>query len=142
MRPTPWFHLDGFRVVKGKMASPPGADYGSFLIPNAVGQTIVVVASNAMPEHNSTWEHVSVSLKNRCPNWSEMAMVKDLFWLPEEAVMQLHPPRSQYVNYHPHVLHLWHPTHCEIPLPPSWTVGPRDGQSREDTLREAHEAMK
>lgn len=25
------------------------------------------------------WEHVSVSLKHRCPNWEEMCMIKDLF---------------------------------------------------------------
>lgn len=26
------------------------------------------------------WEHVSVSLRNRCPTWDEMCLVKDIFW--------------------------------------------------------------
>ena len=25
------------------------------------------------------WEHVSVSLRNRCPTWDEMCLVKDIF---------------------------------------------------------------
>jgi hypothetical protein len=71
------------------------------------------------------WDHVSVSLENRCPSWAEMCFVKDLFFGAEECVMQLHPPRSQYVNYHPNCLHLWRPYNRSIPLPPSIFVGPK-----------------
>lgn len=53
------------------------------------------------------WEHVSVSLKNRCPTWEEMCMVKDIFWGEEECVVQFHPPKSESVNAHPYCLHLW-----------------------------------
>lgn len=55
------------------------------------------------------WEHVSVSpsRKNRTPTWREMGIVKDLFWDPEDVVIQIHPPKSEYVNCHPNVLHLW-----------------------------------
>ncbi len=52
-----------------------------------------------------------------------MAYIKDVFWDPEEIVIQYHPPRSQYVNNHPHVLHMWRPLGFEIPLPPISTVG-------------------
>ena len=70
------------------------------------------------------WEHVSVSTPNRCPNWDEMCLVKSLFWADEDAVMQLHPPRSEYVNNHAHCLHLWRPNDgAVIPLPPSILVG-------------------
>lgn len=55
------------------------------------------------------WEHASVSLRNRCPTWDEMCAIKDIFWGEEEAVMQVHPPRSEYVNLHPYCLHLWKP---------------------------------
>jgi hypothetical protein len=65
------------------------------------------------------WEHVSVSLADRCPTWDEMQFVKEMFWRDEEAVMQLHPPKSTYINVHPYVLHLWRPTGGGgIPLPP------------------------
>lgn len=33
------------------------------------------------------WEHVSVSLSNRCPTWEEMCMVKDIFWGEDECVI-------------------------------------------------------
>jgi len=37
--------------------------------------------------------------------------------------MQLHPPRSKWINNHPYCLHLWRPTKQEIPLPPEIAVG-------------------
>jgi hypothetical protein len=71
------------------------------------------------------WEHVSVSLPNRVPDWEEMSYIKDLFWDETECVMQLHPPKKDYVNYHPYCLHLWRPISAEIPRPPSSMVGPK-----------------
>ncbi len=69
------------------------------------------------------WEHVSISLEDRCPTWDEMCWIKSLFWNPEETVMQLHPPESRYVNQHPFCLHLWKPQRHTIPLPPTEFVG-------------------
>jgi len=69
------------------------------------------------------WDHVSVSLNDRCPTWEEMAWVKDLFFEPEETVMQLHPAKSQYGNNHPYCLHLWRPQEATIPTPPVEFVG-------------------
>jgi hypothetical protein len=69
------------------------------------------------------WEHVSVSLRNRCPTWEEMCFIKDMFWGADECVMQLHPVRSEYVNMHSFCLHLWRPTGAAIPTPPSIMVG-------------------
>ena len=64
------------------------------------------------------WEHVSVSHQNRVPTWEEMCMVKDIFFYDEEAVIQYHPSKSQYVNKHPYTLHLWRPTGIKLPMPP------------------------
>jgi len=67
------------------------------------------------------WDHVSIHPKNqkRCPSWDEMCAIKDMFFGPEETVVQYHPPKSKYVNIHPHVLHLWRPNNgAEIPMPP------------------------
>jgi hypothetical protein len=69
------------------------------------------------------WEHVSVSGNRRVPNWQEMCFVKDLFWAEEECVMQLHPPKSEYVNCHPFCLHLWRSLEQPIPTPNSILVG-------------------
>lgn len=72
---------------------------------------------------NYKWEHVSVSLPNRCPTWEEMCAIKAVFWDDEECVMQLHPPKSEWVNNHPYCLHLWRPLLLTIPRPPTDTVG-------------------
>lgn len=76
------------------------------------------------------WDHVSVSRKNRPPNWSEMSFVKRLFFKESETAMQLHVPVEDHVNCHPHTLHLWRPHDQEIPRPPSFMVGPRGGTVR------------
>jgi len=64
------------------------------------------------------WEHVSVSLSYRTPNWREMCFIKDLFWDEEDVVMQYHPKKSASVNRHENCLHLWRPVGQEIPTPP------------------------
>ena len=75
------------------------------------------------------WEHVSMRARDyqgeRCPRWEEMCWARDLFWEPEECVVQYHPPRADYINCHPHVLHLWRPLAQALPQPPSWMVGPK-----------------
>jgi len=52
-----------------------------------------------------------------------MCAIKDLFWDPVDAVMQIHPPADEYINNHSACLHLWRPTVQEIPLPSSLMVG-------------------
>jgi hypothetical protein len=54
------------------------------------------------------WEHVSVSPnRKRAPFWDEMCFIKDKFWDEDDAVIQIHPPRSEYVNFNQYTLHLW-----------------------------------
>jgi hypothetical protein len=96
------------------------AEGGAFMVPFRT-VTLRVIATCGMD-----WDHVSVSLPNRCPNWEEMSYIKSLFWNDEECVMQLHPPRSEYVNNHPFCLHMWRPQKAAIPLPPSVLVGFKD----------------
>ena len=55
-----------------------------------------------------------------------MCFVKDLFWEPEETVVQLHPPASRYVNNAPYCLHLWRNSREEMKLPPAIMVGIKD----------------
>lgn len=100
-----------------KYRTVEGLDGGMYSIPFE-GRVLKVIASEGCG-----WQHVSVSLKNRCPNWREMCFIKDFFWEPEDIVMQLHPKQSEYVNLHPNCLHLWRPIDVEIPTPPSILVG-------------------
>lgn len=72
------------------------------------------------------WQHVSVSfpMKKTCvPSWDLMCRIKDLFWEPEDVVVQYHPPKSKHINNHPGCLHLWRPLDKTLPLPPGFMVG-------------------
>lgn len=91
-----------------------GMDGGAFRIPHhSTGVELRVIASSG-----GGWDHVSVSLPNRCPNWIEMEFVKRLFFFSDEVAMQLHVPTSDHINFHPHCLHIWRPHGQQIPLPP------------------------
>lgn len=99
----------------------PGASPfdGMFQVTGPQGRLNIIVSDG------EGWEHVSVkrTKNDRTPSWEEMCFVKELFWEGEEAVIQIHPPRSQYVNNNVNVLHLWRPVGEPIPLPPAWMVG-------------------
>lgn len=110
-----------YRVKTGAFASTAeDGNNGAFFIPTRPGMApLKVIASDG-----DGWEHVSVSLPDRCPTWELMCKVKGLFWDDEDCVMQLHPPRSQWVNNHSFCLHLWRPTNGQaIPTPPQYMVG-------------------
>jgi hypothetical protein len=120
MKPFAHRQLSHNRVTRGPLASDSSyGNNGCFLLPHK-GEELFVIVSDG-----DGWDHVSVSLRSRCPTWAEMCFVKAMFFDPEEAVMQLHPPKSDYVNYHRFCLHLWRPQAGDIPLPPSWMVGPK-----------------
>lgn len=87
------------------------------------------------------WDHVSVApLKKKIiPSWEMMCKVKDIFFKPDEAVIQIHPPKDEYVNNMPNCLHLWRCRYKEMVLPPSFMVGLRKGQTMADVLKEADE---
>ena len=119
-----WHHLLGTTKEDG--------NNGAFELdsPEPGWRLILICSDGTDPDapEATGWEHVSVHARRgreqmRTPNWREMSYVKDLCWDGEDVVMQLHPKKSEYVNNHPHVLHLWRPTHVEIPTPPSVLVG-------------------
>lgn len=88
---------------KYRVHSPMSDKLNCFIIPFE-GRSLHVIATDW-----ETWQHVSVSLDNRCPNWREMSYIKDLFWDEEEECIQFHPKKSQYVNFHNYCLHIWKP---------------------------------
>ena len=90
------------------------------------------------------WEHVSVApyRKNITPSWDDMCMIKDIFFNDDEAVIQIHPPRAEYVNLKENCLHLWRCTYKEMVLPPAILVGTRKGQSLKDIQKEIDEAYR
>jgi hypothetical protein len=108
-----------FRIKTGMFAtSDADGRNGLFFVKLARNQTLRVIASD-----KEGWEHVSVSRQDRCPTWEEMCAVKDLFWDHEDTVMQLHPPKSDWVSNHNFCLHMWRPVGVDIPRPPALMVG-------------------
>ena len=95
---------------------------GYFQIP-VEGRLFHIIASTGVG-----WDHVSVSIDGgkRTPNWGEMCKIKDMFFNEEETVVQFHPKKSEYVNNHPNVLHLWRRQDQEHELPPSLLTGVKE----------------
>lgn len=121
---TDWSHLEQFRHTRGHMASRPGDPFGYFWC--QVGRAELGIMASSGDE-TVPWEHVSVKARDhkgeRTPTWAEMCWVKEQFWDDDECVVQFHPPKSEYVNNHQFVLHLWKPIGVAMPTPPSICVG-------------------
>lgn len=122
--------LNRFRLRHGHYGSDDSiGNHGAFQIPVMDNTKLMVIATEG---DDDGWEHVSAHAvytsksgkkTQRTPNWAEMCYLKNSFWDEEETVLQFHPPRSKYINNHPHVLHLWRKRGAEIELPPSILVG-------------------
>jgi hypothetical protein len=127
MRPTPWLRAEPFRIhLKNFIVTKYGDDFGAFVIPYKGQQIRCIVgsAANGIKDlgENYAWDHISVSLKDRCPTWNEMTYIKTIFFSPDETVVQFHPPETEYINIHHNTLHLWRPSLLTIPLPPRGMV--------------------
>lgn len=105
---------NAYRVHKGPLASDDSYGCNGMFLVNYRKTRLAVVVSDG-----GGWDHVSVSCDHRCPTWNEMCYVKNLFWMPEEAVIQFHPPESDYVNNHPNCLHMWMQQGATIEMPPT-----------------------
>lgn len=134
-----------FRVPEGGRLSP--ADHallgstvevagqnGAFVVPSPEpGWLLFLICSDGIAEDAvgdlADWEHVSVSARSatrplsRVPTWKEMCHVKRLCWDAEDVVVQYHPREADYINVHPHVLHLWRWRTGTFPTPPKTAVG-------------------
>lgn len=75
-----------------------------------------VIVSCCIERDGRAWVHLSVSRRDRVPNWDEMVRIKEIFLGKESLAVQVFPPRSEWVNLHPNCLHLYQ---CldECPLP-------------------------
>lgn len=95
--------LDDVKEVMWKKSPIPGmVRSGIYTLKSGVRCSIVA-------GFEGKWEHVSVELcARRLPTWGEMCEVKDLFFDPEEEVVQIHPKKSEYVDM-VEALHLWRP---------------------------------
>lgn len=120
MRKAPNVRIEKYRDNSNeKFKSPKGVNYGLFIIPK-IGDALKVISSGNSEDnpYAKGWEHVSVSLKKRCPTWDEMSFIKKLFWRDDETVIQFHPKNEKYVNEMRYCLHLWKKVNHDYELPP------------------------
>jgi hypothetical protein len=126
----------GRLIGAGHRMSAYATDYGEtrglFTVKGPQGDFLHILVSDGadwkvccLP--GEPWEHVSVSLPDRCPTWQEMCWVKHQFFWPEEWVIQFHPAQEENISYHDFCLHLWRPKNGEFPKPPSICVAPKKG---------------
>lgn len=125
------FHVpEDFRVTKEQhpqLGSDSTIGNNGFFVFGAFGYEIYCQASDGLG-----WEHVSVQInRRRTPTWEVMSAVKGLFWDDEDRVVQFHPPKSEYINNHPFVLHLWRAIDLDFPFPESILVGVKEPETEE-----------
>lgn len=59
-----------------------------------------------------------------------------MFWTEEDTVIQFHPKKDSYINFHGGCLHLWQCLDKEQPLPSPIMVGPKRRSKYEARLPE------
>jgi hypothetical protein len=115
--------LDAFRFEHPAIGWMGDETCGCFTFRSKMtGDGIRVIASSGYG-----WDHVSVSLQHRCPNWPEMEQIRRMFFCDEEFAFQYHAPVADYMDGTVHgcvyCLHLWRPHAGTFPIPPKWMVG-------------------
>ena len=119
MKNRPPIEIEQFRITHGPLASDSSLkNNGAFVIPYKDDIELSVIISDG-----KGWDHVSVSLADRCPTWDEMCFIKDIFFTPFETVVQFHPRKDRYINNHKFCLHMWRYQRKKVKLPPSWMIG-------------------
>ena len=113
--------MEQWRIRDGEYASVSNVPYGAFRIPGPIGRELVVMADNGADHVTEGWEHVSVSLATRTPNWQEMTFVKGLCWSDDDTIVQFHPRKADHINVHDFCLHMWRPPGT-FPTPPKILV--------------------
>ena len=126
--------LDEIKKETGIVLRIVGEDGGSGIIYKSGKPYGSVIWSNG-----GGWEHVSIAPFNSrlVPSWDDMCNLKDMFFHDDEVAVQYHPVKSEYVNNVSNCLHLWRPIDTEIPTPPSFLVGIKNGETYSEVMKEA-----
>jgi hypothetical protein len=76
---------------------------GAFIVP-LEGEMWQVIISD-----QCGWRHLSATnaQKKQLPSWHIMCRLRDAFFPDDAWVVQFHPPKEDYIDIHPYVLHLW-----------------------------------
>lgn len=89
-----------------KHTSPVSAAFNRFWhVSRKDGVLKVMAGLERHGEHQ--WIHISCSRRDRLPSWEDLKLAKRVLAGPERQAIQVIPRDSEYVNIHPHCLHLF-----------------------------------
>jgi hypothetical protein len=77
-----------------------------YRVKTGVCRSMTVIASCAT-YNDQAWYHVSFSHNKYLPDYHHVTWMRDSFFLANEKVIQVFPPKDQHYNFHPNCLHLW-----------------------------------
>jgi hypothetical protein len=72
-----------------------------------MGELLILATVQPSFEDGSEWYHVSYSFADRTPTHEDTCLVRRAMFRPTALVVAIFPPVDEYVNLHPHCLHLW-----------------------------------
>ena len=68
---------------------------------------MIVIGSIAEEQDGKRWLHLSMSHRNRVPTYDELVYLKRHWAGDDRKAIMVLPARSEHVNIHPYVLHLF-----------------------------------
>ena len=107
--------ITGAQIFRGWVLKENPYATGSFVLDHGERRLRVMISGGVYGD-GRRWLHLSVSHRERVPDWDELKAVKSEFMGDRAHAVQVFPPKDQWVNDHPYCLHLWHCLDGE-PLP-------------------------
>lgn len=74
---------------------------------NNISRALIVVSSEEIMDNDKSYIHISLSHKNKIPDWETVKYVKENFIGEDKDAFIYFPVKSEYVNFMPYCLHLW-----------------------------------
>lgn len=100
---NPNWRKEGVHVWPPGSGNAASAVYMHHIVP------LKVLLSISTMKDGQKWVHLSVSYPDRLPSWEELKKVKNEFLGEHVEAIHVLPKAADYVNLHPHCLHLWAP---------------------------------
>ncbi len=73
------------------------------------GHIKLLYTPNERHSNGVLWHHISMSIKHRYPTWDEILDARYTFFPDTAEVVQILPPKAEYVNIHKNCFHLYSP---------------------------------
>jgi len=78
-----------------------------FHVFNPSSGRLSVILSGDVEADGKRWLHASIARPDRLPSWDDIRFIKDRFVGEDLYAVQVLPPLSKHVNFHPYCLHLF-----------------------------------